>query len=301
MLRTTRALVTSAVLFSGCTIETIKYRERPVDDAGAASMDAASTDGGGRDAGERDAATADAAADGGLDEDAGPCGVCAAGRSCEPVGGSCVDCVTDAHCLSRGTPACSAAFQCVACVSDGNCTRFTDTLACHMGECAECSATNDAACGTNVCDVRRGVCTSLPERSAGACSPCVSDDQCRTGTSCVVMRAALDVGGDAELGAFCLPLPSGGTCSNPYGPTSSMLPAVGTDTPVAVCRPVRSCQALADLGVVCASDSDCGATGFADGSCRAGRCTTFCNADPQCLVGWTCPASGPDVGLCVPP
>lgn len=295
MLRSIGSLVATALLLGGCTIETIKYRDRPAEDAGAVLMDAGSSDAGGRDSG-----TGDAGVDSAVVEDAGPCGVCPAGQRC--FSGSCRECGADSDCPTPGAPHCYNGI-CGMCTDDLSCGRFADTLACHAGACAECSATNDDACGTNVCDVRLGVCTSIPKRSAGACSPCVAEDQCRAGMSCVVMSGTLDVGGSGELGAFCLPLPSTpGTCTDrPYSVGPSMLPMVGSASLASVCVMGGSCQALADLGRTCTGDMDCGVDGFADGTCLDNRCTKFCNFDTGCPIGWTCPASGPSIGRCIVP
>jgi Cys-rich repeat protein len=106
---------------------------------------------------------------------------------CDTVAGTCVACVTDAHC---GKGRCDAALhRCVECGVDGDCKE---------GKCEPVTRTCMRACDSLIgcheeapfCDFSRGVCirckTSIEcigeicDDANGRCVECTSDSQCRS-------------------------------------------------------------------------------------------------------------------------
>ncbi len=275
------ALAAAAFVLSGCTIETIKYRDRPVDDAGATAMDAGMTDSGGRDSG-----ALDAGADGGGDGDAGPCGVCAPGSYCSATAG-CVSCLTNDQCPSRSAPACTDS-ACQGCRSDADCSRFVDAPACRAGECVACSATNHGVCdASRACDVRAGTCSSWPTGSSTVCEYCVSDAQCQPGQLCAPSSSL-----SATYGPVCLWRIDAGLPGAPSGDCDSSAP-FGLPFPIrsldgvnaTVCAlEYATCRTLTRYGLSCVDATTCGDSGH----CVASRCTYSCNVPHACPEDRAC-------------
>lgn len=287
MLRLPNVFLAASLIVAGCTIETIKYRDRPTEDAGTTAMDAGAGDAGVRDAGGLDTGATDAATvvDAPFVDDAGACGVCPPGQSC--FGGSCHECGADSDCPTRGAPHCYNG-TCSTCADDVSCERFADTPACHGGTCTDCSATNHGSCSVNVaCDVRTGRCSSFLTMSSTVCELCVSDAQCQPGQVCAPSSSA-----SAAYGPVCLwrrdaglPGAPSGDCngSAPFGVSMHITSLDGVVTDVCGLE-YATCRTLTRYGLACTDSTTCGTAG----ACTANRCTYSCSAPHVCPEDRAC-------------
>ena len=216
--------------------------------------------------------------------------------------GSCVECVTDYHCLSNpgamGTK-CTATNLCL-CAADTDCKGKTHGARCDS-KLQICSCSSDADCpspgkctgemyGAKVCKNECYAdtdCTddALPicDVSNGKCVGCTTDKDCAAGTlygnKCIkgATRTACGCSSDAH----CVGNRYGSTCSA-TGRCSCTNDASCKKTPYTKCSPVSKGSYALQCHKPCKSNADCGA----NLSCHtaSGKCTE-CTTDKDCVNG----------------
>ncbi len=207
---------------------------------------------------------------------------------------TCVQCLSNADCPNPAFSLCSQN-ECVPCAVNGDCDiaglGVCDTSS-GDGVCVQCTGDQRQACagGANVCNSTTRTCTTFAVGSAtNPCATCVSDAHCSTSARCIQQTFA-----GTNVGFFCFPLQSAGSCqTRGFGQLSSATTI--EDDVAAVClQRETTCPAFADYGELqaCASEADdaaCGVTGLADGSCvprGAGFvCSINCEFVDDCPTG----------------
>lgn len=214
----------------------------------------------------------------------------------------CTDWIGASKC-SGSAPVCTGDGECGKCSTDTDCTAFGQVCDTVAGSCVQCTpATEVAQCAdpnpndaiaAPACDPNTNTCTARPRQSVSGCGACVTDSECIAGSRCLQMTF-----GSEPHGSYCLEAAPSGLCASPAPTKKSGVSALGV--PGDYCFPrelLTTCEAIISFGTPCASDSECGATGTADGLCigalGAKRCTYRCSGDGDCN-GTTCigPLSG---------
>jgi hypothetical protein len=176
--------------------------------------------------------------------------------------------------------------DCAFCEKDADCSNHPNGSVCHEGQCVECTVEDRAACGSNSCNPATNSCTETPVASRGDCDSCVADSECREPQSrCVPMNFS----GNELPDGYCLPLKFD-TCQSPYPVTVTRRTLSGAP-PEVYCAPNEqntTCEALADRGIACTENAQCGLRGYADGLCKLDECTFACDTNEDCFVGESC-------------
>lgn len=212
---------------------------------------------------------------------------------CDATGTCISECETDANCPTPEEPTCSS-HVCVATCTDSGCARFASTPTCDeaSGRCVACTEDSEIVrCGGNACRPDF-TCGQHPRESRDVCQSCTSDAECAAGRSCIVQSF-----GGAAVGSYCmLERPVGG-CGDvdaavlPYSSpveTTSVDGATGT---FCLLSATVTCEAVADRGLPCTADSECGVDGVSDGICRSimpRKCTYACASASDCASGVAC-------------
>ncbi len=242
---------------------------------------------------------------------AGVCGACTAGASCQPTN----PCRTGATSCVTGTSVCAETGNiangtgcgtnrvcnngsCVACTAGGACTPsnpcHTGTLTCTTGS-ATCqdtgtNAANGASCGTNmVC--RTGSCVSC---TAGVA--CTHSDRCKLGvTSCATGTSVCAASGNRPVGTLCGAAQS---CAGGVRTSAAMCDAAGACKTTMTTCPSACNTAGTDCNACSAGETMCtnGCQTLSNDPVNCGTCGRAC-ADPPVVGSGSATCSGGDCGL----
>ncbi len=218
--------------------------------------------------------------------DAGPCGGCSGATPlCDTVSNTCVACLTNADCTDVAASVCNAGV-CGGCADNTGCSHLAGVPVCDTADstCVECTtATESTNCSGNSCNPTTRECTTTAVGSLGVCETCVSDTECTQGGGSLKC-----VGTDFSMsfhGNYCLREASG-SCSSPYDNPASATSIGGVVATYCFPPPKATCESVIDYNTTCNADSDCGASGVADGLCRSNsledKCTYVCSSTTHC-------------------
>jgi hypothetical protein len=200
---------------------------------------------------------------------------------------TCVECQSNSDCTNPSAAVCSNN-TCVPCTTDNQCPSAIGV--CDVGTCVQCTGPKRAACGTNVCNSLMRTCSTFQAGSAAACDTCVSDAQCAADARCV----QLNVGASSVYSCFPLATGTPPACAERvfFGVNQSATIDVQQSPPATCVLRRTTCEGYRDYEALseCDQDSDCGATGVADGVCQTGQCSVPCDSSNDCPA--VCEAGG---------
>lgn len=223
--------------------------------------------------------------------------LCAAdGDVCKTGGGTCVQC-NDSNDCDEGAPHCNADNTCGKCTADSDCAKFGKV--CDAGQCVQCTPQtetkqcpdSDPAPGDQgpACHPVKKTCTGQPRGSVSGCGGCVSDSECIGQPNHPLHKCVPTSFGSKEHGSYCLQIAPAGLCPNGAPSKKAATSALGMTGEYCLPREsLTTCEAILDFSDACTQDSDCGATGAADGLCvgpdGAKVCTYACGGNRDCTT-----------------